>query len=102
MNHVMMLAARLTVWAADPTPTPYPAYTGDTNLITPGVVGFAVTFFVAAVTVLLLVDMSRRMRRVRYRSEVKEQLAAERVAAETDAVGSAGTGDGANAAPRAD
>jgi len=84
MNHVMMLAARVIVWAADPTPTPYPAYTGDQNLITPGVVGFAVTFFVAAATVLLLVDMSRRMRRVRYRSEVSEQLEAERIAAEAD------------------
>jgi hypothetical protein len=66
------------IWIADPTPTPYPAYTGDENLITPGVWGFAITFFVAAATVLLIVDMSRRMRRLRYRSEIREQLEAER------------------------
>lgn len=68
----------MLIWLADPTPTPYPAYTGDENLITPGVWGFAITFFVAVATVLLIVDMSRRMRRLRYRSEIREQLAAEK------------------------
>ena len=72
----------IVIWAADPTPSPYPAYTGDENLITPGVFGFAVTFFVALATILLLVDMSRRMRRLRYRAEVQEQLEAERAEAE--------------------
>ena len=68
----------MTVWASvTPTPTPLPAYEGDVNLITPGVVGFAVTFLIAVATVLLLVDMTRRVRRVRYRSEVREQLAME-------------------------
>jgi HAMP domain-containing protein len=67
------------IWLATPTPTPYPAYTGNENLVTPGVFGFALTAFVAIATVLLLVDMTRRMRRVRYRSEVREQLEAERL-----------------------
>jgi len=63
---------------ADPSPAPtYPAYTGDPNLITPGVVGFIVTFAIAALTVLLLVDMTRRVRRVRYREEINAQLDAE-------------------------
>jgi hypothetical protein len=66
----------LTIWA-DATPTPLPAYEGDVNLITPGVVGFAVTFVIAIATVLLLVDMTRRVRRVRYRGEVREQIAME-------------------------
>ncbi len=79
------LFARVLVWMADPTPTPAPAYSGDPNLITPGVIGFLVTFAVALVTVLLLIDMTKRMRRLRYRSEVREKLMAEQLAAELDA-----------------
>jgi hypothetical protein len=63
---------------ADPTPTPYPEYTGDPNLVTPGVLGFVAIALVAIATVFLLIDMTRRVRRVRYRAEVREQLAAER------------------------
>ena len=84
MTHLLVLAGRLIVWAADPSPTPS-AGPIDENLVTPGVVGFGVTFFVAAATVLLLVDMSRRMRRVRYRGEIREQLEAERLEAEAAA-----------------
>lgn len=80
MISLTMLATHVIIRAADPTPAPtYPAYTGDENLITPGVWGFVITFLVAAATVLLLVDMSRRMRRVRYRGEIRERLEAERV-----------------------
>lgn len=64
----------------DPTPSPVPAYEGDPNLITPGVIGFAITFLIAVATVLLLIDMTRRVRRVRYREEVREKLAAEAAA----------------------
>nr|WP_194241484.1 hypothetical protein [Galbitalea soli] len=59
------------------TPTPFPDYTGDPNLITPGVVGFIITFLVAAATVLLLLDMTRRIRRSRYREEIRQKLEAE-------------------------
>ena len=77
MTHLMLIATRLIVWVADPSPTP----TAPPDvLVTPGVVGFGLTFFVAAATILLIVDMSRRMRRVRYRSEIREQLAAETAA----------------------
>lgn len=61
-----------------PTPTPMPAYTGDPNLITPGVAGFIAMFLVAALTVLLIVDMNRRIRRTKYRVEVRERLEEER------------------------
>ncbi len=61
-----------------PTPSLLPAYTGDPNLITPGVVGFGAIFFVALATVFLILDMTRRVRRTRYRSEVRERLAEER------------------------
>jgi uncharacterized transporter YbjL len=50
----------------------------DPNTVTPGVVGFAITFLIALATVLLLVDMTRRVRRTRYRAEVREQIERER------------------------
>jgi hypothetical protein len=68
---------------AAPTPTPFPDYTGDPNLITPGVVGFIAIFVVAVATVFLLIDMTRRIRRSRYREEVRIKLEAEQ--AEADA-----------------
>jgi FtsH-binding integral membrane protein len=40
-------------------------------------VGFAITFAMAVITVLLIIDMTRRIRRVRYRSEIREKLEAE-------------------------
>ncbi|WP_291038676.1 hypothetical protein [Herbiconiux sp.] len=66
--------------------------TPDPDQVTPGVVGFIATFFVAAVTVLLVIDMVRRVRRVTYRAQVREQLEAEArdaAAAEAGAAGSA-------------
>lgn len=53
----------------------------DPNSVTPGVIGFVITFLVAAVTVLLLIDMTRRVRRTRYRGEIREQLDAEQARA---------------------
>ncbi len=61
---------------ADTPPTP-PAFEGDPNLVTPGVVGFIVTFGIALITVLLVIDMVRRIRRVRYRAAVQDEIAAE-------------------------
>ncbi len=46
----------------------------DPVLVTPGVVGFVVTFVVAVLIVLLILDMVRRIRRVRYRQEIAERL----------------------------
>ena len=60
------------------TSTPPPAYDGDPDLVTPGVIGFVATFVVALVTILLIVDMVRRVRRVRYREQVRQELEAER------------------------
>ena len=73
-----VLASYVIVWLADPTPSPTPGeFTGNEDAVTPGVVGFVATFFIAALTVLLLVDMTRRVRRVRYRAEIQEKLEAE-------------------------
>jgi len=71
------LISHLITWTATPSPTPYPEYTGDPNLVTPGVLGFIAIAAIAVITVLLLVDMTRRVRRVRYRAMVREELAAE-------------------------
>jgi hypothetical protein len=67
---IVMLAA---------SPTPKPSF--NENSVTPTWVGFAATFAVAAVVVLLSIDLVRRVRRVRYRGEIREQLEAERDAA---------------------
>jgi large-conductance mechanosensitive channel len=49
----------------------------DPNTVTPGVIGFVITFLVAAATVLIVIDMNRRVRRTRYRTEIREKLQAE-------------------------
>lgn len=77
-----------------------PPFEGDPNTVTPGVAGFFAIFLVAVASIFIIVDMSRRIRRVRYRGEVRERLEAERLAAEqgegvegtalADDVGSAG------------
>ena len=73
-----VLASYVIVWMADPTPSPTPGeFTGDENAVTPGVIGFVATFFIAAMTVLLIIDMTRRVRRVRYRAEAQEKIAGE-------------------------
>jgi peptidoglycan/LPS O-acetylase OafA/YrhL len=51
------------------------------DIVTPGVVGFAATLLVAIVTVFLVWDMVRRIRRQRYRAEIEAKLDAEQAAA---------------------
>ena len=64
----------LIYWLATASPTPPPF---DEDTVTPGWIGFVFIFALALVTVLLIIDMTRRIRRVRYRSEIREKLAAE-------------------------
>lgn len=56
-----------------PTPTTDPAHT----FYSPGTVGFLAIFGVTLAAVLLIFDMVRRVRRVRYREEVRIKLDAE-------------------------
>ncbi len=58
------------------TPSPSPSRVPDVN-VTPGVAGFIAIAVVAVVTILLVVDMTRRIRRTRYRSEIRERLEAD-------------------------
>ncbi len=46
----------------------------DPNLVTPGAIGFIATFIVGCGVLFLLLDMTRRIRRVRYRAEINERL----------------------------
>lgn len=62
---------------ADATPSPLPTSSLSEDAVTPGVIGFLVTAAVVIVVVFLIIDMVRRMRRVRYREEARERIAAE-------------------------
>lgn len=63
------------------TPTPTPTLDPSETWYSPGTVGFIMTFFMAAGAIALIFDMVRRIRRVRYRAEIAEKLAAEAAAA---------------------
>jgi len=51
-----------------------PAIEVDPNSVTPGVIGFIMTFGVMIAVLLLVIDMVRRIRRVRYRQEIADKL----------------------------
>ncbi|MFE6734388.1 hypothetical protein [Microbacterium sp. NPDC057650] len=63
------------------TPMPTPTSTVNPELVTPGFVGFAIVVVLVVAVILLIWDMNRRIRRVRYREEVREELDAEEAAA---------------------
>ena len=46
----------------------------DDTWYSPGVVGFIATFSMGGAAVLLIIDLVRRVRRVRYRAEIQEKL----------------------------
>jgi hypothetical protein len=46
----------------------------DDTYNSPGTVGFIATFLVAVGAVLLFVDLARRVRRMRYREEIRSKL----------------------------
>ncbi len=58
-------------------PPRFPPSDVDEALIGPGIWGFVIFAFVAIASILLIIDMVRRTRRVRYRAEIQERLAAE-------------------------
>ncbi|WP_424448823.1 hypothetical protein [Microbacterium arborescens] len=61
--------------------TPIPEITVDPTSVTPGPWGFGAIVILTIAVVLLLLDMLRRVRRGRYRAEVREQLDEEDAAA---------------------
>lgn len=54
-----------------------PTPVADDNYNSPGTIGFIITFLVAVGAVFLFFDMNRRIRRTKYRSEIREKLAQE-------------------------
>ena len=69
-----LLIALATPPAPAPTPSLRPGL--DPDQVTPGLLGFLLTAFIVVLTALLIVDMVRRIRRVRYRAQVEEERAA--------------------------
>ena len=63
---------------------PTPVSTVDPELVTPGPWGFAAIAFVALAVILLMWDMLRRVRRGRYRLEIREELDAEQQRSDRD------------------
>ena len=112
MIHLTDAYLRAGVWLTGTAPSPSPtfgSYNGDEDLVTPTWVGFAVTFAIALATLLLILDMTRRVRRTRYRSEIREKLEAEAAAEKagggtlpsaTTARAAESTGDTTDDAPR--
>ena len=68
----------------------------DPNQVTPGPWGFFITFGLAVVVILLIWDMSRRIRRVRYREQLEQE--AQRAAASEEQVPDASDAGGVPAA----
>lgn len=69
--------------AATPAPSPENTLRPglDPSQVSPGLVGFLMTFVLAVAVVLLVIDFNRRNRRLRYRAEYAEWRAAEERAA---------------------
>jgi hypothetical protein len=65
------------------TPSPTPSVDPSNTFYSPGTIGFLATFLVAAGAIVLIFDMVRRVRRVRYRGEVSAKLEAEALEANT-------------------
>lgn len=70
----------------------------DPASVTPGTLGFLATLFVAVLVILLIRDMVKRIRRVRYTAEV-EQARAQRGEAATGEVPPADAGQGSGEGP---
>jgi hypothetical protein len=62
---------QLAVWLATEAPSDIVI---DDTWYSPGVVGFLATFGVAAAAIFIIFDMTRRVRRVRYRAEIVQKL----------------------------
>lgn len=59
------------------TPSPSPSVDPSNTFYSPGTIGFIATFLVAAGAIVIIFDMVRRIRRVRYRTDVAAKLEAE-------------------------
>lgn len=81
MHHLLLALAT----TPSPLPTPSLREGVSEDQITPGLWGFIMTAFFVLATTLLIVDMVRRIRRVRYRAQVEEERLAAAAAADVEA-----------------
>jgi hypothetical protein len=65
------------------TPSPTPSVDPANTFYSPGTIGFVATFLVAAGAIVIIFDMVRRIRRVRYRSDIAAKLEVEASAGNT-------------------
>ncbi|OFI37766.1 hypothetical protein BIU82_07830 [Arthrobacter sp. SW1] len=86
MHHLLLVLA--TTPAPSPSPSLRPGLSEDQ--VTPGTLGFIMTAFFVVATTLLIVDMVRRIRRVRYRAQVEEARLAAEGGADPEADGDGG------------
>lgn len=97
MHHLLIALA--TAPAPTPTPSLRPGLSEDQ--VTPGMWGFIMTAFFVLATTLLIVDMVRRIRRVRYRAQVEEERLAAFAAGNQDVLEVPGADSFGTAAPGA-
>ncbi|WP_237189430.1 hypothetical protein [Rothia nasimurium] len=84
----MSALSQLTLLAAEATPTVITTVNPDGSFRgSPGIVGFIITFILGIFIVLLGLDLTRRARRLRYRSEYAIAREAEERAAALAAAG---------------
>lgn len=88
-----LFIALATAPAPSPTPSLRPGL--DQDQVSPGLLGFVLTAFIVILSALLIVDMVRRIRRVRYRAQVEEERAAAEGGADTEAATEPGFESGA-------
>lgn len=72
----LYVAASQWLWAT-PSPTETGKNLSDPVDVSPGLAGFVATFIVVLVTIVLILDMNRRVRRLNYRKQQQADAAAE-------------------------
>lgn len=92
---LIQILAAVAAGAGEPTLRPGL----DADQVSPGPWGFFFTFALAAVVVVLVWDMTRRIRRVRYRSQLEENVNAGAQQAGPGSSGQAGAAGGGSEHP---
>lgn len=101
--HDFLVAAGMRALSKTPAPSPgngglRPGLSEDQ--VTPGLLGFVMTAFMVIAVVLLMVSMTRRIRRIRYRAQVSDTEQDDHTPpAETNATDSTSGADASNPAP---
>lgn len=71
----MPVVVPVVSWLVAATPSPAPTRNLEPTDVSPGLLGFLATFAVIVICALLIVDMSRRIRRLRFRQQAANAAA---------------------------